>query len=338
MAYSNIQRNSNEIDLTQVESAEEVTHYLSVLSQQANTSVAAALKAQIQVIKYINSPDLCGSAFDLFFKNLQRSIETSQDEEEIYEIRDKAALMLNNFIFFTKAKIEWEISVNRRNGEQLLEQAAHGLAESILDVASLAVPGGGVARGALKAKALFNLKNVFFNPDYNGDNLFKKIWRWATKSSREARKKAEFLNMLDRLIIKLVNNVEIIGSNNLIAGLVENYKGDLMDYHSNEWILYYYEADDAFKKLWVVPIWILSLGAFVNLLVGICRWIYSVFHDLGHNWFGVQWIWYTMICGGASFICALIFLIIGIVKRAKGNASYKYWNGYYNDIIEYFSE
>ena len=338
MKNSELQIIPNEVDLTKVDSSEEVTQYLTSLSQHANTSVAAALKAQIQVIKYINSPDLCGSAFDLFFKNLKRAIETSEDEEEIYEIREKAGLMLNNFIFFTKAKIEWEISINRKIGEQLLEQAATGLAESVIDIASLAIPGGNVSKAAVKAKSLLNLKNIFFNPEEQGDNLFKKLWRWATKNSRAARKQAEFIDMLNRFVDKLAKNAEIIGQNNLVAGIIENYKGDLMNYHSSDWKSYFWAADDAFEKLWQIPLWILGLGALANLLVGLSRWIYSHWHDLGPNWFGIQWIWYAMICGGASIICALIFFIIGIVKRAKGNSSYKFWNGYYNNIIEYFSE
>lgn len=338
MNKGDLQAIPKDFDLTQVESSEEVTQYLTNLSQYANTSVAAALKAQIQVIKYINSPDLCGSAFDLFFKNLKRSVETCQDEEQLYEIREKAALMLNNFIFFTKAKIEWEISVNRKLGEQLLEQAAHGLAESVLDIASLAVPGGGAAKAAVKAKAVLNLQNIFFSPDIKGDNLFKKVWRWATKNSRAARKETEFIIMLDGLVDKLVNNAEFIGPNNLIAGMIQNYKRKLMDYYSYEWRPYFSEAYDAFEKLWQVPIWILSLGAVANLIVGLCRWVYSVWHELGHNWFGIQWIWYAMICGGASVICALIFLIIGLSKRAKGNSAFNFRNNYYNDIINYFSE
>lgn len=329
---------SSEFDLTQVESSEEVTQYLTVLSQQANASVAAALKAQIQVIKYIGSPDLCGSAFDLFFKNLKRSVETSQDEDEIYEIRDKAGLMLNNFIFFTKAKIEWEISVNRKIGEQLLEQAAHGLAESVLDIASLAIPGGASTKAAMKTKALLNLKNIFFNPDSKGDNFFKKIWRWATKNSRSAKKQAEFMCMLDRLVDKLAKHAETIGQNNLVAGIIENYKSDLMNYHSYKWNRYFFAADDAFEKLWQVPLWILGIGACANLLVGLSRWIYSIWHDLGPNWFGIQWIWYAMICGGAAIICAIIYLIIGIVNRSKGNVAYKNENNYYIALIDYFSE
>ena len=87
------------LELRTCTTLDEVNVVLDELAQNANKSIAHALRAQIQVIKYISTPSMYGSAFDLFFKNLKDAIRFA-DEETAYEIKDRAGLMLNNFVFF----------------------------------------------------------------------------------------------------------------------------------------------------------------------------------------------------------------------------------------------
>ena len=321
--------------LAKVSNTDEVVECLNNLAVQANQSVASALKAQVQVIKYISKPDLCGSAFDLFFKNLKNALTHCKDEENAYEIREKAGLMLNNFIFFTKAKIEWELLVNRKEGEKLFMHAANELAQSVCEIALLP---GGMAKAAVKAIAIKNLQQMLFNPDEQGDNWLNKATRWLFKSSATARKKAEFAETLDKLADKLVKYRDIIGENDLIAGIYENYYEDLMDYHSREWIMHHANADEKLEKSWKWPIYIFVIGGIVSGLTWIVRWIYSLFGNLSEGWAAKQWIWTACICGGISFIVAIVFGIIYIVEKRKGNKIWQYYHNYYADIQEIFTE
>ena len=63
-----------EVNLANCNSVEEIESSLSLMAQYANRSLSHALKAQLQVVKYISKPDLIGSTFDLFFKNLKKAI------------------------------------------------------------------------------------------------------------------------------------------------------------------------------------------------------------------------------------------------------------------------
>lgn len=176
------------------------------------------------------------------------ALKHCDDEDNAYEIREKAGLMLNNFIFFTKAKIEYELLVNRKEGEKLFVHAANELAQSVCEVALL--PSGGATKAAVKAAAIKNLSKMFFNPDEQGDNWFKKAARWMFKSSRAAEKEAEFVETLDKLADKLVKYSDVIGENDLIAGIYENYYDDLMEYHSHEWAYHFSKADEKLEIAW----------------------------------------------------------------------------------------
>ncbi len=321
--------------LARVSNTDAVIECLDSLALQANHSVAAALKAQVQVIKYISKPDLMGSTFDLFFKNLKRALTLCEDEENAYEIREKAGLMLNNFIFFTKAKIEWELLVNRKEGERLFIQASEDLAKSVCEIALLPA---GTATAVMKAAAIKNLTNMLFNPDEQGDNWFKKASRYLFKSYRTAQKRAEFAKTLDKLADKLVKYSDIIGANDLIAGIYENYYDDLMDYHSEEWDLYYGNAITQLGKSWKVPIYIFTIGGVTSGLVWFVRWIYSLFGNLSAGWATQQWMWTAIICGGISIVVSVIFLILYALNMFKAKRIYKYYRDRYNSISTLFSE
>ena len=327
---------ATEINFASCTSLEEVQDALSLMAEDANKSLAHALKAQIQVVKYISKPDLYGSTFDLFFKNLKKAIDYAEDDENIYELREQAGLMLNNFVFFMKAKIEWEVAVNRKEGESLFLEAAHGLAESVLTLSSMYY--GGAVKAALKVTAVKQLSALFFNPNYEGDNWFKKAGRWLFKSSRTAEKKADFLETLDRLANKLVDKYDTIGSNDLIAGIYENYRDELIEAHSYDWTYLWEKASEYREKSWGIPCFILGIGGALSGLVWLIRWFISLFSESAPGWALTQWMWTGIVLGGASVIVAIVFLILSIIRDKEGDRKYLQCARYYDGIIELFKE
>lgn len=327
---------TSEINIASCTSLEEVQETLSLMAQNANKSLAHALKAQIQVVKYISKPDLYGSTFDLFFKNLKKSINYAEDEENVYEIREQASLMLNNFVFFMKAKIEWEVAVNRKEGEALFVEAANGLAETMTSLAAMYY--GGSGKAALKVTGTQKLSKLFFNPDKNNDNWFKKAGRWLFKSSRTEEKISEFLKTLDCLAEKLVDQYDVIGSNDLIAGIFENYRDDLIESHSYEWEPLLEQASEYREKSWGIPGFILGIGGVLSGIVCIFRWIISLFSEPSPGWASTQWMWTGIVLGGASIIVAVIYLVLSIVRTKQGNQRWKECVNYYNSVISLFKE
>ncbi len=335
----NIETVNPDFDITKCKTPEEINAVLSQMASEANKSVAYALKAQIQVVKYISSPELYGSTFDLFFKNLSNAIKTADDEEEI-EIKGQASLMLHNLIFFMWAKIRWECDVNRSEGEKLLLSATHDLSESILSLCAMYY--GGAASIAVKAEAVQSLEKVFFTQDESGDSWFEKAGRWLFKSIRTKEKKREFHDSLDLLAKKLVNNYEIIGKNNLIAGIYENHYQGLLEHHSEEWEPYLDKAAEYKEKAWKIPCYIVGIGAAAGTVIWlirlIVRWIKSWFAETSQGWAQTQWMWTGIILGGLSLIISIICIVVWLINRKKANDVFNSYCKYYDGIVDLFRE
>lgn len=325
-----------EFDLASCKTPEDVNAVLSQMALEANKSVAYALKAQIQVVKYISSPELCGSAFDLFFKNLHNAIKTADEDEET-DIKEQAGLMLNNLIFFMYAKIKWEVNVNRSEGEKLLLEASRNLSESILNLAKMYY--GGAASIVVKTEAVQNLGKVFFAPDKSGDSWFGKAGRWLFPSSLTEE---EFYNSLDLLAQKLETNYNIIGKNNLITCIYENYYYGLIEHHSEDWKPYLNKAAEYKEKSWKTPCYIVGIGAtagaavwFIRLIV---RWIKSWFTEMSSGWAQTQWMWTGIILFGLSAIISLICIVVWRINDKKANDIYTAYCNYYDGIVGMYKE
>lgn len=327
-------------DITKCKTAEEVNYVLSEIASEANKSIANALKAQIQVVKYISSPELYGSTFDLFFKNLSKAIENADKDQED-EIKEKAGLILNNFVFFMTAKIKYEFESNRVEGQKLLEMAAQGFAETTVDL--LAMYYGGAPSIMMKTNAVKKISECFLTRDESGDNsLLTRFVRWASKGIRAEKKKSEFYTSLDLLASKLVDYQEVIGKNNLISGIFENHYAELLENHSSEWAPYIYSASEYKTKAWKIPCFILGIGTVIGSAIWFIRlvilWIKGWFTEVSPGWAQTQWMWTGIICGGLSLGLAILFLILSVVNTRKANKEYASYCEYYDAVIDLFKE
>ncbi len=326
-------------DLTKCKTAEEVNYVLSEIASEANKSIANALKAQIQVVKYISSSELYGSTFDLFFKNLSKAIENADKDQE-NDIKEKAGLMLNNFVFFMTAKIKYEFESNRVEGEKLLEMAAQGFAEITVDL--LVMYYGESLSIMMKRNAVKKIGECFLSRDESGDSLLSRFVRWASKGIRAEKKKSEFYTSLDLLASKLVDYQEIIGKNNLISGIFENHYAGLLENHSSEWKPYSDSAYEYKEKAWKIPCFILGIGTVIGSVIWFIRlvilWIKGWFTEVSPGWAQTQWMWTGIICGGLSLVLAILFLILSEVNTAKANKEYTSYCEYYDAVIDLFKE
>lgn len=323
--------------LSSASSIDEISDCLSTLSEFANSSLAHAFTAQIQVLKYISSPDLYGSAFDLFFKNIDQALSTSSEEERSY-IKEKASLMLNNLIFFTKAKLEWEIEDNRKEAAKLFNDAAKELSESIADLAISQYTGVNprLMKQQIKAKLIENFTTT---DEETGTSIFGKAIKWITKGFRLMRKNIEFYQMLDVLGKKLLSNHDIIGNNNLISGIFENYRDKLIEYHESQEVKPLLDiVEDQDKKSKRVTLIVFILGLVIQLIVFIIRWICTIFTDLPHNWAGKQWMWFGIIIVSISLVIFIYHQIQARTYLNKAMTKKNQLENYYDNLIMTFRE
>lgn len=134
---SKIQDN-NTLQNLEIKTVDQMSEYIESLQYNASSSVSSALAAQLQVIKYINSPDLTNSTFDLLFKNLDLSLKSAENEIEKIKMREVSQLMIHNYIFFANAKLEYSITKNKEAGKEVLKDATRELLKSSATVIRLA--------------------------------------------------------------------------------------------------------------------------------------------------------------------------------------------------------
>lgn len=344
-----IQSSQTNAQRVEIKSLEEMESFLENLQATASDSLAAALSAQLQVIRYVSSSQLVGTTFDTLFKNLKKAKEYAATPKERDMIMEKGSLMIQNYVFFMKAKLVYAIEDNKREGQKLFEEAGMQLSKSVVDIGTACYTGG-----ANLSIAVAN--NLFQNSEKNL-GLFARFLNWWNKEEINLEKQEEFYKSLELLIEKLNRNKEVIGKSDIIAGLVENYADDLTynvtsDYQMS-YLAYKEKKDTSLRQIGTVSLSLLGFSVIFLIL----RWIWHGIQDMGSgvmSWFsdGVEKIsrdgWVSthfMWTGTILAFVALIFFIIYLVRRqnckkAENNYAQRYYEvrDYYSSIAANFEE
>lgn len=275
---------SEEIIKIEISTLEEVTSYLSELQKGASHSLESTIKAQMEVIRFVQSPTLVGTTFDSLILFLKRSVDEAETDREKNNLRDHFSLMIQNYIFFFNARLQLEINSNKEEATKLFHQAGELLSKSITDISLMAIPAG-QAKGIKSASIV--VKN-FFSKDDNGNNGFlTRLINWWRKDKVIAEKKREFYVTLNSMFFKLGKHSSLIGPSFLINGVILNYVTELSNYNYNYEL---YSIEDRIKKyklqLKEQPILFSNIGA-VGITLGIgvvtivLRWIWDLISAVG---------------------------------------------------------
>lgn len=270
--------------LTKAQNIQDVEVALQQIAETANESLAAALNAQIQVLRYVQSPKLYDSSFDLLFANVRKAIKMTDSSKERELIREKSVVMINNYIFFMQAKIDYDTAVQRSEYESLMEEAVLALGESVADVATAAATAGtGTAAKAAMKQAVVN--SLMKEQAKGKDGLLLKFMRWWNKDSALKQKQEEFVETIYSLIGKLAKNKKIIGKSDIIAGLIERYTEDIAEHYTqDEWAIVAYSRKENEKRLRNHS----GTSVLVISAIAFLIWIWRVLSNAGTsvgNWF-----------------------------------------------------
>lgn len=328
------------IDLAACKTIEEVTEILSKLAGTANQSLAYAIKAQMQVIKYISSKELIGSTFDLLFSYVKKSLEYA-NEEDASIVKERTGLLLNNFINFMDAKLRWEINNNRKELENDLINTSNDLADNILKTV-----GYSSFNRELSTIERTNLRKIIFDPSQENNSWFKNFKRLLFKKNHIKEKRVEFLKSLDLLALKLETKYEILGSNDIIAGIFQNHKEELVEFHSSEWKIYETKAKKCRQKSWSMAIVTILIGLFCGLTstivffkFGLPKLFYNInYLVIGSNWLLSLWAWIGIGFGIASIVVAISYRIGGKKYLEYGKIKYDERVRFYDNLIELYGE
>ena len=213
-----------------ISSPEQLENYLTKLSVGASSSVATALKAQMEVVKLVKTGKLITTPIDSMLQMLIDSKKEAKSEKEKEMLERQFATMIQNYICFFDAGLQYQLSQQSAEKWNLYSSAVDTLKDSVVNLAQLtaAVASGGLAEGVEVVKNIAEITfDNFLIDDKNGNekqaSFLKKVFSWF-KNEEELNKKAyEFYHSLYMTFQKFSRYQNYLGKDLRIAGMIENY-------------------------------------------------------------------------------------------------------------------
>lgn len=320
----------------EINSLEQMGAWLASLEDGASVSVQEAVKAQMQVIQFVQSPTLVDTTLDTLILSLKKSLKKASNEDEKEHLRESFSIMIQNYVFFFDARMQYAINESKDEARQIFLQAGEMLSNSVKDVALMAV--NGKKKVEVAAVVVHNLFDT--NDNKSAFDLFNRIWKWWNKDKIIAEKREEFYVTLYNICKKLGKYQPLIGESMLINGMIERYIPAIYNYVSEQ-ALEQNELGDWQDQLNVIESYrqmdienvdnVISLnsnmgvrweilgyigwGAFgtmvLSLIVGLFRWIVKAIAGTNvDSWFATQMYWTLGIIG----IAVVIFFVIEIIN------------------------
>lgn len=337
-----IQYDSTWNNPTKITSPEQMENWLLSLEGEASASMQEALKAQIQVIKYVQSPNLIDTTFDTLIDGLKKSLKKAENEDEKEKIRGSFSRMIQNYVFFLDARVQYEIEEHKDEARKMFLDAGEILIKSIKEVALMAV--GGKGKGKIAKVVIYNIFDE--NNNENARHLLNRIYNWWNKEKIIAEKKEEFYDTLYKIVKKLGEYQSYIGESTLIYGMIERYKPDIICHEferkgypdlnvflTNNEAKRHYELIKNANKIdeysdptmnWEVLGYIGwgALGTIIiSLLLGairlIIKLIIRVFGERDDGWFAEQMYWTFGLIGAAVIVFFVVELSRIVIYRCR---------------------
>lgn len=335
------------IQKIEINSFEDMESFIEDLKVGASDSLVSSLNAQLQVIRYASSPQLVSTMFDSLIQNIKKSKEYANSKRETDLCEERGSLMIHNFVFFMKAKLVCAAEENEKEGLKLLEEAGKQLSSAIFDLALVAATKG--------TNRKVSVKNLFENLDkskYFFGGLMSYVFKKKINEKINKRKEEEFYETLKILFSKLEKRKDIIGKSNLIAGLVDNYKDDLIKIETTKYYSIYQKSLPNHGLSAGFYVW--SMGIKITVLSGIIlffRWIWYLAVDTymindadsisREGWAFEQLKWTGWFIGVVALVVSLLFLFdfvqTWLVTKIYNN-KIKEIREYYENISKSFEE
>lgn len=187
---------------------------------QAKPSALQALQVQIQVLNFVQSPTMAGMAVDNMMACLNKSLKYAESEVEKEEIREAFTSMVQNFVFFSEARLRYAIESNKEETAKMLSTAGDILSRSVVGVAGLAA--------GVKAMAGVVVKNVFASPEVQKGFLTSVI-SWKKNKDELKKKEKEYYELLVGLFDTFDTYAPLVGPSILVHGMLRHYIPYVMD-------------------------------------------------------------------------------------------------------------
>ena len=328
-----VYKTNPQISTTTITKIEDISSLLTNLQSSANESLAAALTAQLQVVRYIQTPELIGSTFDILLQNTKKAIKCANSDTLREQIRERTALMINNYIFFMQAKLDAQYMVlqednkkSRENARQLISEAAEMLSKSIVKIAALVATAGASEISAHETEiAQVVVNQIFTKQDDQKKSFFGRVVDWFCQKDRLMERELEheeqlnaFYKVLEDVFEKLERRKNTIGRNDLIAELINRYKYPIIGKWQTAIENNNYIYNDRCRTIWKYCAIAIGGSFSIHLLVLVGRWLYkliaSIFTTSVDGWAVQQWHIFLIVLGAIVGITVLAYIVLsGVV-------------------------
>ena len=320
------------------DSMKDIENYLVDMMSSANESGEAAINAQLQVVRYVQSPELIGSTFDLMLHSARISIKLATSYGNVEQMRETMSLVINNYIFFLQTKldarsmlIESEESVVRENARQLIVEGAEMMAKTIVKVADTSA-NAKISGDAITSEIIKIVVDQVFSEGPQERSFFCRVvdWMMGVDKVEEAKQKLaqeryKFHKVLFNLFGKLERSRKMLGANPLIYELIEQYKYQTVDglyrpsiekvkQERNDW----YSVEVFIGGIPFTTCILLVIASILHFIVLFIRWIYHLVASLvttsEAGWADGQWKVYYMSMAAVVGLALLYYIIVTLVS------------------------
>lgn len=222
------------VDSKSITSIGGLESFVSSLESGASPAVMLALKSQMQVLQYVQSPTMTMMAIDNVLTCLYKSLQSAGSDKEKEALRDSYSSLIQSFIFVNEAQLRYEIEEDKQETINLLSQAGNMLSSSVQTVASMAT--GGVMDSIPK------IANVLAKNDEQ-DSFLGKLIKAKGKKEMIEEKKRSFDETLMYIFETLGNYAQLIGPSIQLHGMLKRYADGLVKRYQSA------QYESAIKKL-----------------------------------------------------------------------------------------
>ena len=211
--------------------------WLTNLGQDTTPALMQTLQMQLQVLKQVQSPSMTGMALDNMILCLSKAIKTANNDEELSNIRESFASMIQSYFFMQEANLRCTQLKNKEEGNLLLVQAGEMLSEAVIKTAQA------LTMNRLNMAQTI-VRNIFETTEKRQGYL-KQLSAWIGDKQQLKVKEEEFIQTLEILFDTLELHASLLGSSILIKGMLSRYRKSILEYRQREKLQMY--IDRGFK-------------------------------------------------------------------------------------------
>ena len=190
---------------------------LSDIQVNASRPVAMALKSQIEILSFVQSPTMPRMVIDNIMSYMNNALKTCEEKGQREILQESFVDLLQCFVYIMEACLRYEISQNKEVSVKLLTAAGDLLVDSVSTVVKMAVTDGNV----------FKIENVLVS-NYEHESFFGRLVP-VSGNSKMSEKVQEFYKTLEYLYGILDKYAEVIGVSIPLHGMLKRYADDMVE-------------------------------------------------------------------------------------------------------------